>query len=66
MGCGALPTGYGLGADTWYQFSSAHPDVVHFCCADGSVHPLSTNTDYYLLDALGGIADGEVVSNPFE
>jgi len=66
MGCGALPTGYGLGGDDWCHFSSAHPDIVHFCCADGSVHSLSTHIDPDLLNALSGIADGEVVSKPFE
>jgi len=45
MGCGYLPTAWGLpsGAnsrDTWYSFSSRHSSVVQFCMGDGAVRQI--------------------------
>jgi prepilin-type N-terminal cleavage/methylation domain-containing protein/prepilin-type processing-associated H-X9-DG protein len=55
MGCGFLPTAWGLPTtDTpdpnnpsvgSRHFSSKHPGVVQFCFCDGSVHPLRTGID---------------------
>jgi prepilin-type N-terminal cleavage/methylation domain-containing protein len=66
MGCGAMPTAWGMDGSYWCQFSSAHPGVVHFCYVDGSVHRLRTNLDQDVFDALAGIADGEKVDESFE
>ncbi len=62
---GALPTGYGLGQPTkFYRFSSRHPELVHFCMADGSVHGLSLNIDKFLFTKpLSGISDGHVITD---
>jgi prepilin-type N-terminal cleavage/methylation domain-containing protein len=48
-----------------YDFFSAHPDVVHFLFADGSVHPLSINTDLTVLQALATRAGGETISENY-
>ena len=48
MGCGAMPTAWGLkqfASDGWTQFSSYHPGVVQFCLADGSVKGISRQID---------------------
>jgi prepilin-type processing-associated H-X9-DG protein len=40
MGCGSLPTAWGLQDDNgtgWYNFGSRHTSVVNFCWGDGSV-----------------------------
>jgi hypothetical protein len=42
MGCGYLPTAWGLptganSVNTWYTFSSRHSSVVQFCMCDGAV-----------------------------
>lgn len=46
IGGGVLPTGGGLARhgepSFWYQFSSTHDDVVHFCFGDGAVRALRT------------------------
>jgi len=44
MGFGTASTSRGLGdhlSTTWSQFSSKHPNAVHFCFADGSVRALT-------------------------
>jgi hypothetical protein len=64
MGCGALPVCFGLGDGTWYQFSSLHPGIVPFCYCDGSVHFLPKDTSIDVLQALGGINEGERVTVP--
>ena len=39
MGCGALPTAWGLDKNAgWYRFGSKHTAVTQFVYADGSVH----------------------------
>lgn len=68
MGCGGMPTAWGLGGEAaadgqtydgnWYQFGSYHPGVVQFCVADGSVHPIATQIDRLVFRALSGMADG--------
>jgi len=59
MGCGALPTAWGLGranhepitdggAD-WYRFSARHHAVVQFCFGDGSVRGIRYGTSTKLF-----------------
>jgi len=64
LGCGAMPTAYGLDGSYWCQFSSAHAGIVQFCYADGSVRGLTTDLDPNVFSALSGIADGEIVADP--
>jgi prepilin-type N-terminal cleavage/methylation domain-containing protein/prepilin-type processing-associated H-X9-DG protein len=65
MGCGVMITNPGLGdGDNWYQFSSRHAGTVTFCYADGSVHSLAKEISPTVLNALGGISDGDVVAVP--
>ncbi|MBN2473614.1 MAG: DUF1559 domain-containing protein [Pirellulales bacterium] len=58
MGCGALPTGWGLGGGEYYRFSSRHPGVVQFAFADGSVHAISVKIPFPVYRDLSGMADG--------
>jgi len=65
MGCGALPTGWGLQVmmkeKPYWKFSSHHPNLVQFCFADGSVDSLSIHTDetpYAVVGDLSGYQDG--------
>jgi prepilin-type N-terminal cleavage/methylation domain-containing protein len=51
-----------------FSFGSNHSGVVQFCFADGSVHGLRyggtaqrLSADWYVLLALGGVADGDVI-----
>jgi prepilin-type processing-associated H-X9-DG protein len=63
------------GAD-WDTFSSRHPGGVQFCYADGSVHFLKHGTttmrkpdcsqDWWVLQRLAGIHDGQVIENILE
>jgi len=64
MGSGALLNGYGLQYEFpnerwklyWGQFGAAHPGIVQFVFADGSVHGLSVGIrweDYLYLSAMG-------------
>jgi hypothetical protein len=64
MGCGSLPTYWGLGDGAWYQFSSLHPGLVPFCYVDGSVHLLAKETSLQVIYALGGINEGDPVTAP--
>jgi prepilin-type N-terminal cleavage/methylation domain-containing protein len=68
--------GLGQGKDAeWRQFSSYHTGLVQFAMGDASVRPLRTgatlqvpetttgaggSADWYLLQSLAGVADGEV------
>ena len=45
------------------MFGSHHPSVTQFCMADGSVRGLPFQTSPQVLVALGGMADGQVVSD---
>lgn len=72
LGQPGLPYGNSLPGANWDTFSSRHPGVVQFCFADGSVHALKygqttirkpkCSTDWYVLNALSGMKDGQVVS----
>jgi len=69
MGCGALPLVQGLveltavsGNAEWDTFSSNHPGLVNFCFGDGSVRGTSTDIDEFVLYALGGLNDGDLLS----
>src|SRR5690606_208347 len=44
------------------RFGSAHPVVMHFVFADGSIHPVSYTIDEKVHAALGNRADGTTVS----
>ncbi len=67
MGCGALRTKQGLRGDSWAQFGSAHPGIVHFGCADGSVHALAVDdVSDRVLWALSGICDGEIAAGTLD
>jgi len=68
MGCGTLPTAWGLSWDPasenggeWYRFGSAHAGIVQFCFADGSVRPLRVTIDdspgAYHFRSLSGMKD---------
>lgn len=49
----------------WFEtggFKSAHPGVVHFVMADGSVQSLSEAIDYLVYNRLGSRTGGEVAS----
>jgi prepilin-type N-terminal cleavage/methylation domain-containing protein len=61
IGCGSMPTAWGLAHDTsgWYQFDSLHPGVVQFAMADGSVTPLSRDINNLTYRYLSGMRDGE-------
>jgi len=63
MGCGAMPTAWGLAdreTDGWTQFSSYHPGVVQFCLADGSVKGISRQIDRNdAFIPLSSIEDGK-------
>lgn len=69
MGCGTMPTAWGLGPDPdhptevplWAQFSSNHPGVVHFSFADLSIEGLSVDIDQAVYDALAGYRDKVIV-----
>jgi prepilin-type N-terminal cleavage/methylation domain-containing protein len=63
MGVGFVPTWHGLAPApaAWDQFSSNHPNVVHFCFADGSVHAISKSADYNAFINASGYQDGQVV-----
>jgi prepilin-type processing-associated H-X9-DG protein len=60
----------------WPTFSSRHPGGVEFCYADGSVHFLKYGTttmrkpdcseDWWVLQRLAGIHDGQVIENTLE
>jgi len=66
IGCGALPTAWGLGGREWYRFSSQHSGLVNFCYADGSVHAVPLDIEPNVYRALGGMADGDPVSTIFD
>lgn len=69
MGCGGMPTAWGLEKypdssgdmydGNWYQFGSYHPGVVQFCMADGSVHGIDRQIDRVVFVALSSMRDGK-------
>ena len=71
MGCGGMPTAWGLGPyedpasgqmsdGNPYQFGSYHPGVVIFCFADGAVRAIDKQIDLSVFVFLSGMADGQV------
>lgn len=73
MGCGALPTAWGLPiataqnpfGDGWYHFGSKHGASVQFCYADGSVRGMRRGAtsaffvnDWYVFQEMAGVKDG--------
>jgi hypothetical protein len=59
LGCGCW--------DNWTAdlgFKSAHPGGVHFTMGDASVQFLNESLDPFVLNAMGGKADGQVASLP--
>ena len=67
MGCGALPTAWGLDRTAgWYRFGSKHTAVTQFCYADGSVHGAFTaqagsGAGYNNFVYASGWQDGQTV-----
>lgn len=69
MGAGAMATAYGTSTKNqgWFQYASAHPGLVQFGFADGSVRPYraGNGTDtffsnsWFSLQRSAGIMDGE-------
>jgi prepilin-type N-terminal cleavage/methylation domain-containing protein/prepilin-type processing-associated H-X9-DG protein len=72
LGQPGQPAGQNQPGANWYTFSSYHPGGVQFCFADGSVHLLKfgqtttrnphCSSDWFVLNALAGIKDGQVVN----
>lgn len=56
-----MPTAWGLGAPTWYRFSSPHVGVVQFAMSDGSVKAISENIDGTVFRNISAMSDGNVV-----
>ena len=46
---------------TFWQFQSLHPGIVNFAFADGSVHAISTTSDFNVYIYLSGMGDGQVI-----
>jgi hypothetical protein len=65
MGIGAIPTAFGLGTganSNAFQFTSAHPGIIQFCYADGSVHAIRKNADVNNFIWASGWHEGQVVN----
>jgi hypothetical protein len=76
LGVGAMPTAGGMRVvnASWFQYSSNHPGIVHFCFADGSVRGLNPGStapglrlfrgpyseDWYVFQQLSGFRDGGI------
>lgn len=66
IGAAGWPVMNGLGTDPTFdapRFNSGHGGVVLFATVDGAVKPIRTDVEQSVLDALAGIADGEVIRN---
>jgi hypothetical protein len=64
IGAAGWPVMNGLGTEPTFdapRFNSGHGDVVLFATVDGAVWPMRTDMEQSVLNALAGIADGEVV-----
>lgn len=67
MGCGNLPTAWGLdpkGIKNWYQYSAEHPGVVLFALADGSVRGFPREFDINSFIFVSSRAERRVVEIP--
>jgi hypothetical protein len=56
----------GLGTEPTFdtpKFNGGHGNVVLFTTVDGAVRPVRTDIEQSVLNALAGIADGEVINN---
>jgi prepilin-type N-terminal cleavage/methylation domain-containing protein/prepilin-type processing-associated H-X9-DG protein len=72
IGQPGLPSGNSLPGATWSTFASRHTGGAQFCFADGSVRMLkfgrttirkpNCSPDWYTLNALAGMKDGQVVN----
>jgi prepilin-type N-terminal cleavage/methylation domain-containing protein/prepilin-type processing-associated H-X9-DG protein len=70
MGGSGMPVAWGLPTSfktsAWYQFSSTHTGgLVNFAFGDGSVKPLNPSISSYTFRALGGRADGDVITSGY-
>jgi prepilin-type N-terminal cleavage/methylation domain-containing protein len=66
IGAAGWPVMNGLGTEPTFdapKFNSGHGNVVLFTAVDGTVRPIQTDIEQSVLDALAGIADGEVIQN---
>jgi prepilin-type processing-associated H-X9-DG protein len=45
---------------TWQQFQSAHPGLVNFAFADGSVRQISKTADFWTFIYMSGMKDGTI------
>ncbi len=63
FGAGSMPTAWGLtNSPDWYNFSSAHTNIVQFVFADGSVRPITIGADYSNYVFASGMQDGTVIN----
>jgi prepilin-type N-terminal cleavage/methylation domain-containing protein/prepilin-type processing-associated H-X9-DG protein len=61
MGCGGLPTAYGINTAGWFTFSSSHSGgIVMFAYGDGSVRGIRKSAVTRTLRSASGYQDGEV------
>ena len=71
IGAGSLGTKFGIapgggaGATNggWNYFSSRHSGITNFAFGDGSIRSLrpgASGSDWYILQAMSGMMDGEV------
>jgi prepilin-type N-terminal cleavage/methylation domain-containing protein len=59
FGSGSMPTAWGLSTNPdWYNYSSAHINIVQFAFADGSVRPITVSCNYGAYIYASGMADG--------
>jgi len=64
IGAAGWPVMNGLGTQPMFdppKFNSGHGNVVMFTTVDGAVRPVETDIEQSVLNALAGIADGEVI-----
>jgi prepilin-type N-terminal cleavage/methylation domain-containing protein len=64
MGCGALPTGYGIQDDGhWYTFGSKHTGIIQFAMGDASIRPLRKGAVTRSVRSAAGWKDTEVYND---
>ena len=47
---------------SWFQYSGPHQSVVNFVFADGSVHSLDRDIDYYVFNPICAPQEGMVIN----